>query len=92
MKQGREFYETRIYLNIYLFILVGANAEGLKLKINKSSTFADAQSTVTWRNLDHFSGFPSSSVVKNPPIKVGDRCLTPELGRFHGGGNGNPLQ
>ena len=31
-------------------------------------------------------------MVKNPPIKVGDKCLTPELGRFHGGGNDNPLQ
>lgn len=40
--EGKEFYEARIYLNICLFILDGANAEGLKLKINKSSTFADA--------------------------------------------------
>ena len=34
-------------------------------------------------------------VVKNPPAKAGDTSdmgLIPELGRFPGKGNGNPLQ
>ena len=40
-------------------------------------------------------GFPSGSVVKNPPANEGDSGdggLIPGLGRSLGGGNGNPLQ
>ena len=40
-------------------------------------------------------GFPGGSVVRKPPTNVGatgDASLTPGLGRFPGGGNGNPLQ
>ena len=37
-------------------------------------------------------GFPSGSVVKNPPFNAADAGLIPGLGRFPGGGNGNPLQ
>ena len=36
--------------------------------------------------------FPRGSVVKNLPANAGDVCLVPELGRFTGEGNGNPLQ
>ena len=39
--------------------------------------------------------FPGGSVVKNPPASAeaaGDTGLIPELGRFPGGGSGNPLQ
>ena len=35
-------------------------------------------------------GFPGGSVVKNPPANAGDADWTPGLGRFPGGGNGNP--
>ena len=38
--------------------------------------------------------FPSGPVVKNPPVNAGDTRdmgLIPELGRFLGGGNDNPL-
>ena len=38
------------------------------------------------------SGFPGSSVVKHPPANARDVGLIPGLGRFPGGGNGNPLQ
>ena len=41
------------------------------------------------------SGFPGGSVVKNLPANAedtGDLGLIPGLGRFPGGGNGNPLQ
>ena len=31
-------------------------------------------------------------MVKNLPANVGDEGLIPGLGRFPGGGNGNPLQ
>ena len=31
-------------------------------------------------------------MVKNPPANAGDADLIPELGRFPGGGNGNPFQ
>ena len=31
-------------------------------------------------------------MVKNPPASAGDAGLIPGLGRFPGGGNGNPLQ
>ena len=37
-------------------------------------------------------GFPRGSVVKNLPANAGDVCLVPELGRFPGEGNGNPLR
>ena len=40
-------------------------------------------------------GFPGDSVVKNLPAKAGDTGdtgFTPGLGRYPGGGNGNPLQ
>ena len=40
-------------------------------------------------------GFPSGSVLKNPPVSevdTGDAVLIPGLGRSPGGGNGNPLQ
>ena len=39
-----------------------------------------------------YTGFPSSSVVKNPPANAGDAGLIPSLGRSPKGGNGNPLQ
>ena len=37
-------------------------------------------------------GFPRGSVVMNLPANAGDVCLVPELGRFPGEGNGNPLR
>ena len=37
-------------------------------------------------------GFPSGSVVKNPPANTGDMGLILGSGRSPGGGNGNPLQ
>ena len=39
-----------------------------------------------------FQGFPSGSVVKNPPANAGDAGLIPGSGRSPGEGNGNPLQ
>ena len=42
-----------------------------------------------------FQGFPGGSMVKNLPAvagATGDMGLIPGLGRFPGGGNGNPLQ
>ena len=36
--------------------------------------------------------FPGGSVVKNLSTNAGDVGLIPGLGRFPGGGNGNPLQ
>ena len=37
-------------------------------------------------------GFPGGSVVKNPSANAGDMGLISGLERFHGEGNGNPLQ
>ena len=37
-------------------------------------------------------GFPSDSVVRNPPAIAGDVGLIPRVGRPSGEGNGNPLQ
>ena len=37
-------------------------------------------------------GFPSGSVVKNPPANAGDAGLIPGSGRFPGEGNVNSLQ
>ena len=39
-----------------------------------------------------YLGFPGGSVVKNLPANVGEVVSMPELGRFLGVGNGNPLQ
>ena len=38
-----------------------------------------------------FVDFPDCSVVKKPPANAGDAGSIPRLGRFPGGGNGNPL-
>ena len=40
----------------------------------------------------HLSGFPGSSVVKNPPANIGDAGLILGLGRSPGEGNGNVLK
>ena len=40
----------------------------------------------------HFLGFPGSSDGKESTCNVGDLGLIPELGRYSGGGHGNPLQ
>ena len=37
-------------------------------------------------------GFPSGTVVKNPPANAGDEGSIPGSGRSPGGGNGNPKQ
>ena len=37
-------------------------------------------------------GFPSGSVVKDPPANAGEADSIPGLGRSPGEGNGNPLQ
>ena len=47
-----------------------------------------------WGNLV-LQGFPGGTVIKNLPADAGDTrdsALMPGLGRFPGGGNGNPLQ
>ena len=38
------------------------------------------------------SGFPGGSDRKEPACNAGDLGLIPRLGRFPGGGHGNPLQ
>ena len=37
-------------------------------------------------------GFLGSSVVKSPPVNAGDTVSIPGLGRYPGGGHGNPIQ
>ena len=37
-------------------------------------------------------GFPSGTLVKNPPANAGDTGMIPGSRRSHGEGNGNPLQ
>ena len=37
-------------------------------------------------------GFLGSSVVKSPPVNEGDTVSVPGLGRYPGGGHGNPIQ
>ena len=39
-----------------------------------------------------FLGFPGGSDGKESTCNVGDPATIPELGRFPGGGHGNPLQ
>ena len=48
-----------------------------------------------WDQIAQYKGFPSASVVKNPPADAGDArdvCSIPGSGRPPGEGNGNPLQ
>ena len=40
----------------------------------------------------HGVGFPSGTVVENPPVNAGDVGLIPRSGRSPGGGNGSLLQ
>ena len=44
------------------------------------------------RSINSIQGFPSGSVVKNPPADAGDTSSIPGLGRSSGEGNGNRLQ
>ena len=37
-------------------------------------------------------GFPGGLVVKNLPANAGDSGSIPGVGKFHGEGNGSPLQ
>ena len=46
------------------------------------------------RSVNYVQGiltFPGGSVVKSPPADTGNMGSIPRLGRFPGGGNGNPL-
>ena len=45
---------------------------------------------ITWPCL--ILGFPSGSLIKNPPANAGDVGKISGLGRSPGGGKGNPLQ
>ena len=47
---------------------------------------------MTKRTQEHYGGFTSSSMVKNPLASAEDPGLIPQSGRSHGEGNGNPLQ
>ena len=50
---------------------------------------------ISMMSCDCIQGFPGSSVVKNPHANAGDAGdsgLIPELGRYAGIGNENPLQ
>ena len=63
-----------------LIYLVNSEASSLGKKLVMRSTM-----DLDW-------GFPSGSVVKNPPVNAGDASLMPGSGRCPGEGNGNPLQ
>ena len=39
-----------------------------------------------------YPDFPGDTVVKNPPVNIGDEGSIPGSGRFPGERNGNPLQ
>ena len=43
-------------------------------------------------NILSVRGFPSDTVVKNPPANTGDAGLIPGSGRSPAGENGHPLQ
>ena len=43
-------------------------------------------------NAQLLEGFPCGSVGKESSCNAGDLGLIPQLGRFPGGGHGNPLQ
>ena len=46
-----------------------------------------------YMNIDIYHvGFPSGTLVKNPPANAGDSGSILGSGRFPGRGNGNPLQ
>ena len=53
-----------------------------------------SQTQLKWLSMHYhtLTGFPRSSVVKNPPANAGDATKIPGSGRSLGVGNGNPLQ
>ena len=61
--------------------------KGLKWKI--STVYLKWQSVDT---VDYGTGFPGSSVVKNPPANARHMGSVPGSGRSTGEGNDNPLQ
>ena len=48
--------------------------------------------TKTWAQVVYWKGFPSGSVVKNPPANSGDVGSIPGSRRSPGEGNGNSFQ
>ena len=50
---------------------------------------------ICWAAVELGGGFPCGAAVENPPASTGDTRdvgSVPGMGRFPGGGNGNPLQ
>ena len=63
----------------------------LRVKI-ESLGYTDWAHSLNYVGLYLYKGFPGGSGVKNPPADAGDAGSMPGLGRYTGGGNGNPLQ
>ena len=63
----------------------------LRIKI-ESLRYTDWAHSLNYVGLYLYKGFPGGSVVKNPPANAGDAGSIPGLGRYPGGGVGNPLQ
>ena len=59
-------------------------------KFNRRCSFFNENGNWVWLNMQE--GFPTGSVIKNPPANAGDAGLVPGLGRSPGKGNGNPPQ
>ena len=50
------------------------------------------EETENYKHISPIVGVLGGSVLKNLPANTGDMGSVPGLGRFPGGGNGNPLQ
>ena len=55
----------------------------------ESSILCQQGHNAIFHSLVYLIGFPSGSVVKNPPVNAGNTGLTPGSGRYPGGGNVN---
>ena len=77
----------------YLGWQVGRIGEGSQDRAIWEYCFDHLDSEIYVGHLGRGWGLPGGSVVKNPPANAGDnRSSIPGSGRFHGEGNGNPLQ
>ena len=73
----------------FLFSLFGCT--GLLLLLSSSGTWASPVA-VCWLSCPEAHGILGFPVTQGPACNVGDRALTPGLGRSPGEGNGYPLQ
>ena len=96
----QEYWSGLPFLLQGIFPIQGSSLHLLHLLIWQADSLPseppeEACNPKQWPLIYLFLGFPSGSVVKNPPVDAGDAgdpALIPGSGRCPGEGNGNPIQ